>query len=375
MKVCVIRNAEIDNNAGLIRIVDAIKENKILLITRSRFGEFLKIKNKKFSYNNEEVENVEINLRAENGRGLMNILNLLVFQLILFYTLLKEKKKYDIIHCFDLDTGLVVKIVSFLTKKDYTYHIADFYVDSRKGIPTRLKKILRNLEFSVINSAKTTIVCTEERVEQIKGSSPKDIVIIHNTPSTIIEGNNEEIDSVIDDVESMKICYIGSLSKTRFIKELVNVVKNNKNFNLEIGGIGELSEWLEIESEKYSNINFLGRVNYHATFDYYTECDLMISVYDPEIPNHLYSAPNKVYEAMMLGKPIIAAKGTGLDTIINDNDIGYLINYSEKDFQRMLDYIILNKSELHLKALNSKKSYEFYSWNLMKERLKILYSN
>ena len=376
MRVCVIRNAEIDNNAGLIRIVDSISENNnIILITRSRYGEFSKIKNKKFKYKNNEFENIEINLRKENGRGLLSLLNLFFYQLILFFTLLKNKRKYDVIHSFDLDTGLVVKAVTTLTRKKYIYHIADFYVDSRKGIPSKLKNFLRKTEFSIINSAHATIVCTEERVEQIKGSSPKNILVIHNTPSKTILLNDKEQNSIIKNEEPIEICYIGSLSKTRFIKELVYTVKKNKNFKLTIGGIGELSEWLENESQTYRNINFLGKVNYSATFDHYMKCDVMVAIYDPEIPNHLFSAPNKIYEAMMMAKPIIAAKGTGLDKIVEVNDIGYLVNYSKEDFSELLDYICMNRSELHSKSLNSKKSYKFYSWDVMKERLINLYKD
>ena len=34
----------------------------------------------------------------------------------------------------------------------------------------------------------------------------------------------------------------------------------------------------------------------------------MTAIYDPNISNHYYAAPNKFYEALMLGKPLIMVK-------------------------------------------------------------------
>ena len=53
-------------------------------------------------------------------------------------------------------------------------------------------------------------------------------------------------------------------------------------------------------------------IDYESALELYAKCDLMFALYDPAIPNHRYSAPNKVYEAMLLGKPIIVAEGTGV---------------------------------------------------------------
>ena len=60
-----------------------------------------------------------------------------------------------------------------ITKKKYIYHIADFYVDSRGSIPNVLRTIVKNLEYIAIANAETTIICTDERRQQIKDSKLK----------------------------------------------------------------------------------------------------------------------------------------------------------------------------------------------------------
>jgi glycosyltransferase involved in cell wall biosynthesis len=127
--------------------------------------------------------------------------------------------------------------------------------------------------------------------------------------------------------------------------------------------------------ECVENIDFIGRVKYEETFNYYVASDLMVAVYNPLIENHKFSAPNKVYEAMALSKPIIVAEGTGIDKIVKKEDMGYVINYEEDDFINIINNILLNNKDLLNKSKNSGKAYEKYSWFEMKNRIIKLYEN
>ena len=95
-----------------------------------------------------------------------------------------------------------------------------------------------------------------------------------------------------------------------------------------------------------------------------SECDILFATYNPKVANHRYSAPNKLYEAMALGKPIIVCKNTGVDTFVNKNKLGFSIEYNVIEFFNVLSNI--NKNEY-------KKSvdlyYGKYNWEKMKTRL------
>lgn len=244
MKICITRNAEARTNASMARVADALlsTENEICLLTRSRYcDDKTKIVESKYKYNKVNIPNYEIQLKAQTGRGMKNIFQLIHFQFLLVKWLLTNSDKYDIIHSFDLDTGLPVFLVSKLKKKKYVYHIADFYVDSRRGIPKILKKVVRKLEYMVISNAETTIICTEERKHQIQGSNPKNLVVIHNTPSkslSISSKQNKEFDTSNPNKENLTFTYVGLLSDSRFIKSVIDVFKEQPEFKLELAGMG-----------------------------------------------------------------------------------------------------------------------------------------
>lgn len=238
-----------------------------------------------------------------------------------------------------------------------------------------LKPIIKRLEFMVINNATATIICTEERIKQIEGSKPKNLTVIHNTPMVTKEFINDLTDGEKSDNSKQQIIftYVGALAKSRFIESAVEVIKDYPEIVLNIAGMGALSEYVESMSNKYSNINYYGIVDYNEAFRLYSKTDFMFAIYDPEIMNHKFSDPNKVYEAMMLGKPIIVAKNTGIDRIVIDNKMGFVIDYSKDAFKELLDKIVNKTIDCEAIGVNAKLAYDKYSWSTMKKRLVELY--
>ena len=79
----------------------------------------------------------------------------------------------------------------------------------------------------------------------------------------------------------------------------------------------------------------------------------------------------------MLAKPIIVAKDTNMDTIIQDVNCGIVVNYgNENDLETALARLA-NEPELTFElGANARKAYEGkYSWRIMAERLINLYRN
>ena len=370
MKVCVIRNSEAKSNAGIIRIVDALIENhEIITLTRNRdTSNNNHFERKDFFYHNKNIINYELQLYSEMAKGLNNIFNLLRYQILTFKWLVKNKKDFEIIHSFDLDAGLPSLIAAKLLRKKIVYHIADFYVDSRSGIPDRLKNFIRKLEYFIIDNAEATIICTEDRKLQIEGSEPRKLEVIHNTPVNL--KNELSSDSKRD---KFTLCYVGGLSRYRFINEILDICSEIPEMQLNIAGFGELSEKVKMYSKKYDNINYMGRIDYDQAIDLYKNCDCMFAMYDPKHPNHKYSAPNKVYEAMLLNKPILVAHNTGVDKIVLKENVGLVIDYSEEAFKKSIIELMNNKNRIKDIINRTEVAKEKYSWENMKIKLLELY--
>ena len=318
---------------------------------------------------------VRFGIPAIFGGGLKkNLKALATFQLRLFSWLKKNRETFDVIHSFDFDTGYVADKIATKYQKKHVYHILDFYVDSHGFSDGMLRKCLKSMEFGVINRADATIICTEKRREQIEGSKPKRLSVIHNTPKPI--DLPEEIGFPLPTNERCKIVYVGILTGGRLIPEVMDLVKNDDRLELHIGGFGQLEDTIRQQAQQCSRIVFYGKLQYAQTLALERACDIMTALYDPCIINHRYAAPNKLYESLMQGKPVIMAKNTGFDQVILENEIGILIDYTPEGLKQGLEELLSKKSDWPAMSQRMKKLYGgVYGWPEMECRLLEIYED
>lgn len=381
MNVFILRNNSLASNAGMLRIIDANVKNghQSFVISRNRKKTQEKtIFQEDYNYQGILVENHVIELFSKQAAGLKNLIPLIKYQFLLLSILWKERNKIDVIHSFDLDTGLVSLLFTKLFRKKMVYHIADFYSDSRANISGRVRSMIKKIEVFVINHADATIIANENRKEQIEGSKPKNLTVIHNSPMVDAVALERAIrETKIEQLgdERISLCYVGGLSSNRFIHEILEFIAGNQELTLTLAGYGELEEKVRTYAKEYENIHYLGELAYLDSLALYSYSDIMFAMYDPTHPNHKYSAPNKVYEAMMLNKPIIVAKDSGVDQLVSKENIGLISKYTIEDFEATLKTLVTDKRLIETYRDNSKNSYTQYSWDKMVLRLDNLYKN
>ena len=176
------------------------------------------------------------------------------------------------------------------------------------------------------------------------------------------------------DTDKVKICYVGCFEDNRLIEELINCVIADERTELHIGGFGKNEEYVLESSRKCNRILFYGRLLYEDVLSLEKQCDILTAMYNPVIPNNRYAAPNKLYESMMLSKPVMMCKNTGWDDLISENDIGILIEPSEKGVAAGIDMFIKRKEEWREMGNRAFSIYEKdYSWSVMSDRIRDLY--
>ncbi|WP_125567449.1 glycosyltransferase [Companilactobacillus insicii] len=308
----------------------------------------------------------EIGVKSSFGSGLKNILPLIKFNIKLFMKLLKNRKKIDIIQSVNLDTGFTSLIFSKLFRKKLVYDIYDYYADAFP-VPNKAKGIVKKIENVIISQSDLTILPIDCRREQISGSKPKKLEIIYNTPNY---QNNGGLDKYFSKYVPGKIniSFVGALVPDRFLEQIVNVAQTRDDIVLHIAGFGSESIVNSIKNSDSVNVNFYGKVPYCDGLAISNISDLMIAIYNPEVSNHKYSAPNKFYESLFLGKPIVVANNTGIDTLVRDNGVGYAIDYSVESFQKLISS--LDSSVLkNFKSGNQKLYNDEFSWEKMTKRI------
>lgn len=311
-----------------------------------------------------------IGVPSSFGSGIKNTPNVLKFEHKLYAWLVANIEKYDVVHACDLDTGLAAAAACKRTGKPLVYDIFDFYSDSRI-MPKWIKAFVRRLEFSVINQSHATIVCTEQRTGQIAGSRPRQVVVIENTPEPVHILKNR-----IADPGAIRLAYVGILTADRYLDRLLDTVDYYEDLILEIGGFGPLEDEVAKRAEHNPRIMFHGKVPYSEALRIENEADVMFGLYRPEIANHKMAAPNKYYESLMLGTPLIAIEGTSVAYWVEEGRTGAVLrpSFSCEDLHDAIERILSENRDQSI-SLRQKELYQNkHSWHLMAERLCALYS-
>lgn len=322
---------------------------------------------------NATVKIIRVGLKGQFSGGIKkNLKGLLGFQKFIYLWLKRHQTEYDVIHAYDFDTGYVALKCARKFRKKLIYDIPDYYVDSHGLNGTFIGKIVKWLEDSVISHADATIICTEERKEQIAGTHPKKLYVVHNTPD--IDVNHNYVKNLKH--ERLKLVYVGIFGTARFIDKIAEAVASRDDCEFHIGGFGAgMESYFEEMADKHDNIYYYGRIPYEKTIALEQECDVMCAIYDPSVPNHFYAAPNKFYEALALGKPLLMAKNTGMASIVEKYGIGEVIDYNINSLNMAIDNLIKSKNRNDIVSKKATELYNSrYSWAQMECIIKKMYS-
>lgn len=317
---------------------------------------------------------VRLPLREAYRKGLGNLTGMLRWQQVLLGWLRANRATFDVLHACDFDTILPALYCKRFLGKRVVYDIFDFYADFLRRTPGWLKRLIAVLDRWAIDAADGVILADDARVEQIRGSRPRNLTVVYNSPEDV-PAEKWSV-SVPAPKGELRVAYVGLLQVERGIFEMLEVFSRHPNWRLEIGGFGGEQDQIVERIRQLPNVTFHGRLSYDQTLTLSRSADVLFATYDPAIPNHRYSSPNKVFEAMMLAKPIITAQGTNADRIALDAGNGVVVRYGSVAELEAACMELANDPEKRL-ALGraGRAAYEkTYSWDRMSQRLQDLYS-
>jgi glycosyltransferase involved in cell wall biosynthesis len=317
-------------------------------------------------------ECVRISLRAGYGRGLGNLPQLLRWQWRLWRWLIQHRREFDVIHACDFDTILPALWCKTFLGKWVVYDIFDFYADHLRSTPKWIVKIIRAVDLWSIGQADGVILVDDARKKQIAGSRPRRLEVIYNSPEDVCVSGGEERKQRQG---GLLLAYVGLLQMERGLLEMFHVLQRHPDWHLELAGFGGDEEKILDLVRPMTNVTWHGRVSYEQALGLSQSADVLFATYDPAIPNHRYSSPNKVFEAMMLGKPVIVARDTNVDQIIETYGCGVVVPYGdeqalEEALARLADEVDWRLSL----GQNARRAYEErFGWEQMRKKLRSFY--
>jgi glycosyltransferase involved in cell wall biosynthesis len=240
-----------------------------------------------------------------------------------------KEKHFDTIHCHDLSSlpiGVKLK-KKFDCKLVYDAHELWGYMISRDLPFKSWADYYLWKEKSLVKFVDNIITVNEPLEEYFKKITKKHVTVVMNAKplkTMIYEPPKNNIFTII---------YIGTLGKQRFLLELVEVIGELSNVRCIIAGMGAKKEYVNDLEEKCSQINnvdFIGKLPIKEVLPVTKEANVVFCMFDPDDKNCSVGLPNKVFEAMASGRPIIVTKDVYLGKFVEKENIGLAIPFDKK---------------------------------------------
>ncbi|WP_263079611.1 hypothetical protein [Endozoicomonas sp. Mp262] len=375
-KACVLHltHTNIDCDSRILKEMNAVYDKDIdLLGIGIEFDEGAEYSGENYKFTTENI-----NLLSKKLRILPKFIRHLCVLLELILRMLPKivKKRPIIIHCHDI-VVLPVAVLSKIFKKSFIIYDAHELESDRNGLSQMLGKATLFIERKLWRFVDHLIVVSpsiENWYSENVGQKPSTIVF--NSP--FLKEERKKIDSNylrnkyrIPDNHKIFI-YIGIFCQGRGIEKILEVFKDSTiNASVVFLGYGELIDDLQCCSENFDNIYIHESVAHEDVVPIASTADAGLCLIENVSLSDYYCLPNKLFEYIFSGIPILASDIPDVKYIIDRYKLGITCRLDVKSIKIAIDNYIRGNVTVDFTT----SSLERYSWKAQEEKLKKIYQH
>jgi glycosyltransferase involved in cell wall biosynthesis len=275
-----------------------------------------------------------------------------------------------------LPVGLIFKVFN-KSKIIYDTHELETESNGLAGIRKTLAKLLEGL---LIRYSDSVIVVSSSIAEWYERKySIKNVYVIRNIPDGLGYGVETPVSNILKDKfrikkSEMLFIYQGGLANGRGICMMLDTfAKVTKDKHIVFMGKGVLERLIKNYSCEFTNIHFLNAVNPEEVLRYTSSADIGISLIENVCLSYYYSLPNKVFEYLLSGLPVIVSDFPEMGRFIDENKCGWKVNV---DPTALFDLVKnISNAELIEKKEGAMKCKNKFTWHKEKEVLLKIYED
>lgn len=281
------------------------------------------------------------------------------------------KEDYDIIYATStpLTIGVPALLAKLIRRKKYIFEVRDLWPELPRAMGVINNKflyyILKILEISCYKFSDFCVGLSPGIIEGIKKYVPSE--------KTVLISNYSNIDFFkpkinFNDKKKIKLIYAGALGLANGIdnilneaKRLLNLGYNINSFQFDFYGTGIKQQHLinRVKNENLTNCKFHDSVPKFKLKKIFHDYDMGIMSLENIKEFHYGTSPNKFFDYISSGLPVICNYDGWIKDLIEEYNIGIATNPNVKDdFSKKLISLLNNKKTLITHSINSRNLAE-----------------
>jgi len=273
-----------------------------------------------------------------------------------------------VVHACDLDSVIPSYIYKVIFRKKLVFDVCDRY--AMGYIPPKFRtlySLVNSLE-ELIGKESDMLITVYDKLLETFRRKPKHSAIIMNC----VEDHAIHRDKSKDN-DVLTLVYTGNIRRERGLDKIAAAIKDLDGVELVIAG-KVMDKEVQDQLSQIPNVKYKGVLHVSDALALEACSDVMLSLYDLKVPMNNFSWGNKLFEAMMLGIPIITNVSSD---VINKVGCGIMVDYNDKN--QIKDAIVCLRDNRDLRRVlgnNGRKAFlQKYNWKIMEEELYKIYGN
>lgn len=232
----------------------------------------------------------------------------------------------------DFESALAAAIASCVTRLRFIYDMRDPVADSYM-MPRAFRRLLYALDWLVMARASAFVVPAAERLPYLgRWGHQRPVAVVRNTcedhlerlrlPPTLRRRPAED---------TVRIACLGYLVPSRGADWLLDVCDIQAvRLELVVAGVCR-SDALRQRLRVASGVQWFGKLPRLEALGLMRDADAVALLYDPRVPVNRMAAPNKFYEALMVGRPVLVSRGMMQAGEVEREGLGFVVRYGDTE--------------------------------------------
>jgi glycosyltransferase involved in cell wall biosynthesis len=278
------------------------------------------------------------------------------------------RKKLQIIHCHDLWVLPAAAILVFIKRCKLIYDAHEYYAGLEIFRHHKIRKKLWMITESLIVGKVDVLLTVSEPLAMLykkRYARLKRIEVIRNLPlKEKIPDNIEKLLPLSDSRKS--ILYQGHFRPGRGLLNLIKSLHYVENAHLFLIGGGEMESELRLlveDNALQEKVTFMGYIPTAKLIQTSRCADLGLVLFEPTSLNYSYALPNKFFEYIMAGLPVLASNIKTFEDYINKYEIGLTVDPSNvQEIAKKIMTMISDDTQMRIWQQKAVKASEELNW-------------
>ena len=296
------------------------------------------------------------------------------------------KEQFDVFHAHDLNVLPLAWWMARKQKAKLVYDSHELYVEKNRVIKaTAFKKWRQRKAEQFLVRRCDAVITVGEKIAEYMGELykiPTPYVVL-NAPllSNVVKGNDDiSIRKVLHIPDSQKIIlYSGAITFNRGLAQLVESLQYMPNIYLVMMGFGNEAfknnlKAIALKVNAEHRFSFFGPVPPSDVASYVSSVDLGVAPIQNACLSYYFCSPNKIFEYMLGGVPVVASNFPELSNLVEKWKIGYTFDpENPKDIARSIDQMFADPAEFAAMKHRTKEAAAHHNWEIESQKLVSIY--